>query len=76
MTTPPLGSSLITRDSSLSGRGLTPMAPEVRVSIAPRFLWECLTSQIVSPFSAPATSNPACGFPALGFPACFVSKFV
>jgi len=36
------------------------------LSVAPRFLWECLNSQTVNPFPAPATSHPACGFPALG----------
>src|SRR5208283_345476 len=39
------------------------------LSVAPRFLWECLTNRIVSWFSAPATSNRACPFRALGFPA-------
>jgi hypothetical protein len=41
------------------------------LAIAPRFLWECLSSQTVNPFPAPATSHPACGFPALGAPVCF-----
>ena len=44
------------------------------LSVAPRFLWECLTNRTVSPFPAPASSNPACGFPALGLPACFASR--
>ncbi len=44
------------------------------LSVAPRFLWECLTSRTVSRFPAPASSNPACGFPALGFPARFAIK--
>jgi hypothetical protein len=44
------------------------------LSVAPRFLWECLTSHTVSPFPIPAASNPPCGFPAVGFPACFVIK--
>ena len=35
------------------------------LSVAPRFLWECLTSHTVSPFPAPASSHAACGFPAL-----------
>ena len=38
--------------------------------LAPRFLWECLTSRTVSWFPAPASSNPACRFPALGLPEC------
>jgi hypothetical protein len=46
------------------------------LSVAPRFLWECLTNRIVSWFSAPATSNVACGFPALRSPACFSSRFM
>jgi hypothetical protein len=44
------------------------------LSVAPRFLWECLTSRTVGRFPAPAASNPAGGFPALGFPACFTSR--
>src|SRR6516162_11665396 len=44
------------------------------LSVAPRFLWECLTSRTVSPFPVPASSNPAGGFPALGLPACFSSR--
>jgi hypothetical protein len=44
------------------------------LSVAPRFLWECLTSRIVSQFPVPASSNPACRFPALGFPVCFLSR--
>jgi hypothetical protein len=46
------------------------------LSVAPRFLWECLTNRIVSWFSAPAASNRACPFRALGFPACFLSRFM
>src|SRR6266513_582423 len=37
------------------------------LSVAPRFLWECLTNRIVSWFSVPAASNRACPFRALGF---------
>ena len=50
------------------------MLRRLGLSVAPRFLWECLTSRTVSPFPVPATSNPACGFPALGFPACFTPR--
>jgi hypothetical protein len=46
------------------------------LSIAPRFLWECLTSRTVSSFPAPAASNVACGSPALRSPACFMSRFI
>ena len=46
------------------------------LSVAPRFLWECLTSPTVSPFPAPATSHPACEFPALGAPVCFAARFM
>ena len=44
------------------------------LSVAPRFLWECLTNRIVSWVSAPAASNVACGFPALRSPVCFSSR--
>ena len=44
--------------------------PGAAYPLAPRFLWECLTSRTVSWFPAPASSNPACGFPALGLPEC------
>jgi hypothetical protein len=44
------------------------------LAVAPRFLWECLNSQTVNPFPAPATSHPACGFPALGAPVCLVPR--
>jgi len=46
------------------------------LSVAPRFLWECLTNRTVGRFPAPAASNPAGGFPALGFPACFMPKLM
>ena len=35
------------------------------LSVAPRFLWECLTNRTVSWFPSPAASNEACRFPAL-----------
>ncbi len=44
------------------------------LSVAPRFLWECLTNRIVSWVSAPAASNVACGFPALRSPVYFSSR--
>jgi hypothetical protein len=44
------------------------------LAVSPRFLWECLNSQTVNPFPAPATSHPACGFPALRTPVCLVSR--
>ena len=44
------------------------------LAVSPRFLWECLNSQTMNPFPAPATSHPACGFPALGAPVCLVSR--
>src|ERR1039457_112828 len=44
------------------------------LAVSPRFLWECLNSQTVNPFPAPATSHPACGFPALGAPVCLVPR--
>jgi hypothetical protein len=46
------------------------------LAVSPRFLWECLTSQTVSGFPAPATSNVACGFPALRSPVGFRSRFI
>jgi|SRR5664279_151791 len=44
------------------------------IAVAPRFLWECLSSQTVSRFPAPASSNPSCQFPAMGLPVCFTVK--
>ena len=44
------------------------------LSVAPRFLWECLTNRIVSWVSAPAASNVACGFPALRSPVGFSAR--
>jgi hypothetical protein len=44
------------------------------LAVAPRFLWECLISQTVSWFPAPAASNPSCRFPAMGLPVCFTVK--
>ena len=46
------------------------------LSVAPRFLWECLNSQTVSSFPVPASSNPSCRFPAMGLPACFVPRIM
>ena len=44
------------------------------LSVAPRFLWECLTSPTVNPSPAPATSNGAGGFPALRSPVRFAPR--
>src|SRR5215469_17221237 len=49
------------------------MLRRLGLSVAPRFLWECLTSPTVSSFPVPASSNPSCRFPAMGLPACFLS---
>jgi hypothetical protein len=46
------------------------------LSVAPRFLWECLTSRIVSWVPSPATSNGACRFPALRSPVRFARRFM
>jgi hypothetical protein len=46
------------------------------LAVAPRFLWECLTSKTVSWFPAPATSNAACGFPALRSPVRFTARSI
>jgi hypothetical protein len=44
------------------------------LSVAPRFLWECLNSPTVNWFPIPAASNGACGFPALRSPVAFASR--
>jgi len=41
------------------------MSRRFSLSVAPRFLWECLTNRTVNPFPIPAASNPPCGFPAV-----------
>jgi hypothetical protein len=46
------------------------------LSVAPRFLWECLTSPAVNPSPTPATSNGAGGFPALRSPARFTPRIM
>jgi len=46
------------------------------LSVAPRFLWECLTSPAVNPSPTPATSNGAGGFPALRSPARFTPRLM
>ena len=46
------------------------------LSVAPRFLWECLTSRAVNRFPIPAASNGACGFAALRSPVVFASKVI
>ncbi len=50
------------------------MLPGSAYPLAPRFLWECLTSGTINPFPVPAASNPPCGFPAVGFPVCFAAR--
>ncbi len=55
-----------------SRTGAVPRRPDL--SVPPRFLWECLTSQAVGPFPAPASSHAACRFPALRAPAHFTSR--
>jgi hypothetical protein len=44
------------------------------LAVAPRFLWECFSSQTVSQFPAPASSNPSCRFPAMGLHVCFTAR--
>ena len=46
------------------------------LSVAPRFLWECLISPTVSPSPTPATSNGAGGFPALRSPVRFTARLM
>src|SRR5262245_954671 len=46
------------------------------LAVAPRFLWECLTSPAVNPSPTPATSNGAGGFPALRFPVRFTPRLM
>ena len=65
--------SVFTPRSSVGSRA-DAILPRSDLSVAPRFLWECLTNRIVSWVSAPAASNVACGFPALRSPVCFLSR--
>jgi len=51
-----------------------PRRPDL--SVAPRFLWECLISPAVSPSPTPATSNGAGGFPALRSPVRFTPRLM
>src|SRR5262249_35592970 len=44
------------------------------LSVAHRFLWECLTSPAVNPSPDPSTSHGAGGFPALRSPVRFVPR--
>jgi hypothetical protein len=46
------------------------------LAVAPRFLWECLTSPAVNPSPAPATSNRAGGSPAPGSPVRFTPRLM
>jgi len=57
-----------------SGRALARCFEGHAYLFAPRFLWECLTSQTVNPFPAPAASHPACRFPKLGAPVCLAPR--
>ena len=59
---------------SLVGSRTGAMLRRFSLSVAPRFLWECLNSQTVSSVPVPASSNPSCRFPAMGLPACFLSR--
>src|ERR1039458_9296289 len=61
-------------DRQLVGSRTGAVLRRFSLSVAPRFLWECLTSQTVNWFPAPAASNPSCRFPAMGLPACFESR--
>src|SRR5215472_5024902 len=45
---------------SLVGSRTGAMLRRFDLSVAPRFLWECLHSQTVSSFPVPASSNPSC----------------
>ena len=60
--------------SILVGSGTGAILRRFRLAVAPRFLWECLSSRTVSWFPAPATSNPSCRFPAIGLPVAFLSR--
>ena len=67
-------SSVANSDTELVGSRTGAVFRRSGLAVAPRFLWECLNSQTVNPFPAPATSHPACGFPALGAPVCLVPR--
>jgi len=60
-----------TRKLWLVGSRASAILLRFRLAVAPRFLWECLSSRTVSWVPAPATSNPSCRFPAMGLPVCF-----
>ena len=64
----------VTSRAELVGSRTGAILRRFSLSVAPRFLWECLTSRTVSWFPAPATSNPSCRFPAMGLPVCFRSR--
>ena len=67
---PPVSLQLPRRVGSRTGATLRRSG----LSVAPRFLWECLTIRTVSWFPIPAASNGACGSPALRSPVVFTSK--
>src|SRR5215471_10264575 len=69
-------SFLVKNSHLLVGSRTGAMLRRFGLSVAPRFLWECLNSQTVSPFPVPASSNPSCRFPAMGLPACFLSRIM
>src|SRR6266581_5789111 len=69
-----VGPRNVTASLSQVGSRADAMLLRSDLSVAPRFLWECLTNRIVSWVSAPAASNVACGFPALRSPVCFSSR--
>src|SRR5437016_694226 len=56
----------ISPDLSLVGSRTGAGLRRFGLSVAPRFLWECLNIQTVSWFPVPATSHPSCRFPAMG----------
>jgi hypothetical protein len=62
-------------DSLLVGSRSGAVSRRSGLSVAPRFLWEGLTSRTVNRFPDPAASNVVCGFPALRSPVWLPVKF-